>query len=61
MEQLNFRKKSIRETVVEALQFIGVQELSDFDLKQEYFNNPNTRKHDARHLYRPMIPVVTRD
>ena len=55
LDQLNFKQASIRETVVDALQFIGVQEYSDFDLKKEYFNNREQGNHDARHLYRVMI------
>ena len=54
-DQFNFKQKSVRETVVDALQFIGIQELSDFDLKPEYFDVPDRDIHDARHLYRVMI------
>ena len=39
-ESLHFKQKSLRETVIDALNFIGVKDLSDFDLKKEYFNNP---------------------
>ena len=56
--QLNFKQKSVRETVVDALQFIGIQELSDFDLKPDYFDVPDRGIHDARHLYRVMIAAA---
>ena len=53
--QLNYKQKSVRETIVDALQFIGIQELSDFDLNPEYFDMPDRGIHDARHIYRVMI------
>ena len=56
--QLVFKKKSIRETVVDALQFIGIHELSDFDLKQEFFDLPDRGIHDSRHIYRVMIATA---
>ena len=34
-ESLHFKQKSLRETVIDALNFIGVKDLSDFDLKKE--------------------------
>ena len=52
---LQFKQKSLRQTVIDALNFIGIKELSDFDLKEEYFNNPERGIHDPRHLYRVMI------
>ena len=55
---LNFKQKSVRETVVDALQYIGIQELSDFDLKPDYFDVPDRGIHDARHLYRVMIAAA---
>ena len=54
-ESLHFKQKSLRETVIDALNFIGVKDLSDFDLKEEHFNNPERGIHDPRHLYRVMI------
>jgi hypothetical protein len=48
----------LRETIVDALAFIGVQDYSDFDLKEEFFNNPERGIHDARHLYRVMIAAA---
>lgn len=58
LEKLQFRFKSLRETVVEALEFIGVQDYSDFDLKKEYFDNPERGIHDSRHIYRVMIATA---
>ena len=55
LSQLTFKQKSVRETVVDALQFIGIQELSDFDLKPAYFDIPSCGIHDSRHIYRVMI------
>ena len=55
---LNFKQKSVRETVVDALRFLGIHELSDFDLKPEYFDVPDRGIHDARHLYRVMIATA---
>lgn len=55
IDQLHFKQKSVRETVVDALQYIGIQDLADFDLKPEYFDVPDRGIHDARHLYRVMI------
>ena len=55
---LQFRQPSLRETIVDALAFIGVQDYSDFDLKKEFFNNPERGIHDARHLYRVMIAAA---
>lgn len=57
-DQLNFKQKSVRETVVDALQYIGIQDLADFDLKPEYFDAPDRGIHDARHLYRVMIAAA---
>ena len=57
-QPLQFRQPSLRETIVDALAFIGVQDYSDFDLKEEFFNNPERGIHDARHLYRVMIAVA---
>ena len=54
-EVLRFKQKSLRDTVIDALQFIGIQDLSDFDLKPEYFDVSDRGIHDARHLYRVMI------
>ena len=51
-------EKSLRKTVNDALQFIGIQELSDFNLKPAYFDVPDTGIHDARHLYRVMIATA---
>lgn len=48
----------MKQLITDALQFIGIQNYSDFDLKQDYFNNPSTVKHDARHLYRTMIATA---
>ena len=52
---LQFKQKSLRQTVIDALNFIGIKDYSDFDLKEEYFNNPGRGIHDSRHLYRVMI------
>ena len=52
---LQFKQKSMRDTVIDALAFIGIKDYSDFDLKKEYFNNPERGIHDSRHLYRVMI------
>lgn len=57
-QPLQFRQPSLRETIVDALAFIGVQDYSDFDLKKEFFNNPERGIHDARHLYRVMIAAA---
>ena len=57
-QPLQFRQPSLRETIVDALAFIGVQDYSDFDLKEEFFNNPERGIHDARHLYRVMIAAA---
>ena len=59
-ESLHFKQKSLRETVIDALNFIGVKDLSDFDLKEEHFNNPERGIHDPRHLYRVMIASALR-
>ena len=48
----------MRELVIDALQFIGLKEFSDFDLKKEYFNNPRIGQHDTRHIYRVMIATA---
>ena len=45
----------LKETIIEALSFIGIHDLSDFNLKPEYFDVPDRGIHDARHLYRVMI------
>lgn len=58
IDHLNFRQKSVRETVVDALQYIGIQDLADFDLKPAYFDVPDRGIHDARHLYRVMIAAA---
>ena len=58
ISSLHFKQKSLRETVIDALNFIGVKDLSDFDLKKEYFNNPERGIHDSRHLYRVMIAAA---
>ncbi len=58
LEPLSYRKISLREEVINALEFIGVQSYSDFDLKSSYFNNPERGIHDARHLYRVMIAAA---
>ena len=58
IDQLHFKQDSVRETVVDALQYIGIQELSDFDMKPEYFDVPDRGIHDARHLYRVMIAAA---
>jgi hypothetical protein len=55
---LQFKQKSLRQTVIDALNFIGVKDYSDFDLKEEYFNNPGRGIHDPRHLYRVMIAAA---
>ena len=52
---LQFKQKSLRQTVIDALNFIGIKDYSDFDLKKEFFNNPGRAIHDSRHLYRVMI------
>ena len=57
-QPLQFRQPSLRETIVDALAFIGVKDYSDFDLKEEFFNNPERGIHDARHLYRVMIAAA---
>lgn len=57
-QPLQFRQPSLRETIADALAFIGVQDYSDFDLKKEFFNNPERGIHDARHLYRVMIAAA---
>lgn len=55
---LQFKQKSLRQTVFDALNFIGIKDFSDFDLKKEYFNNPSRGIHDPRHLYRVMIATA---
>ena len=55
---LQFKQKSLRQTVIDALNFIGIKDYSDFDLKEEYFNNPGRGIHDPRHLYRVMIAAA---
>lgn len=55
---LQFKDASLRDTVIDALSFIGVKDYSDFDLKREYFNRPIRSIHDARHLYRVMIATA---
>lgn len=55
---LQFKEKSLRDTILDALTFIGVKDYSDFDLKKEFFNNPTRGIHDARHLYRVMIATA---
>ena len=52
---INFKLRPLHDTVVDALQFICIQELSDFDLKPEFFNVPERGIHDSRHIYRVMI------
>ena len=54
MNKVDFKQKSLRETVVEALDFIGI-DIDDFNLKAEYFTNKDRNDHDPRHLYRVMI------
>jgi hypothetical protein len=51
--EITFKEPSLRETIVNALDYIGV-DIDDFNLKEEYFNNPGHHHHDARHLYRVM-------
>ena len=58
ISSLHFKQKSLRETVIEALDFIGVKDYADFDLKKEFFNNPERGIHDPRHLYRVMIATA---
>lgn len=58
METLHFKQKSLRKIVIDALSFIGIKDYSDFDLKEEYFNNPERGIHDPRHLYRVMIATA---
>lgn len=55
---LNDKQKSVRETAVDALRFLGIHEIPDFDLKPEYFDVPDRGIHDARHLYRVMIAAA---
>ena len=55
IEQIQFKQKTLREGVFDALSFIGVQNLTDFDLKREFFSNPRPGRHDARHIYRVML------
>lgn len=55
---LRFKQKSLRDTVIDALDFIGVKDFADFDLKKEFFNNPERGIHDSRHLYRVMIATA---
>ena len=55
---LNYKQKSVRETVVDALSYLGIHEIPDFDLKPEYFDVPDRGIHDARHLYRVMIAAA---
>lgn len=50
--------KTLRETINDALSFIGIQELSDFNLKPAYFDVSDRGIHDARHLYRVMIAAA---
>lgn len=58
ISSLQFKQKSLRQTVIDALSFIGIKDFSDFDLKKEYFNNPERGIHDPRHLYRVMIATA---
>lgn len=58
INSLQFKQKSLRQTVIDALNFIGIKDFSDFDLKKEYFNNPSRGIHDPRHLYRVMIATA---
>lgn len=55
---LQFKQQSLRDTVVDALAFIGIKEFSDFDLKEDFFDNPERGIHDPRHLYRVMIATA---
>lgn len=55
LEQIPFKFPTLRDSIIESLNFIGIQDFSDFDLKREYFNNPKPGRHDARHLYRTML------
>ena len=56
--RIHFLQKSLRETVIDALNFIGVKDYADFDLKKEYFDNPERGIHDSRHIYRVMIATA---
>ena len=58
LSDLRYRQLSLRETVIDALQFIGIKDYADFDLQQDYFNNPHRGHHDARHLYRTMLATA---
>lgn len=53
-KSIDFKGEPLRETVVKALEFIGV-DVDDFVLKTEYFSVPNIRNHDQGHLYRVML------
>ena len=55
VNQLSSKQQSLNQTVMNAIQFIGINDLSDFNLKPEYFDVPDRGIHDARHLYRVMI------
>lgn len=57
-QQIVFLGKPLREIVLEALQYIGIKDFSDFDLKEENFNNPRQGNHDARHIYRVMLATA---
>ena len=56
--RIHFLQKSLRETVIDALNFIEVKDYADFDLRKEYFDNPERGIHDSRHLYRVMIATA---
>ena len=58
INSLQFKQKSLRQTVIDALNYIGIKDYSDFDLKEEFFNNPGRGIHDPRHLYRVMIAAA---
>ncbi len=58
MEQIIFNQMTLRDTIIDALSYIGIKDLHDFDLKEKFFNNPNPGKHDARHIYRTMLAAA---
>ena len=54
---LQFTQPTLREQVVNALDYIGV-DIDDFNLKEEYFNAPQSDKHGYKHIYRVMIATA---
>lgn len=54
---LEFTLPSLREQVVNALDYIGV-DIDDFNLKEKYFNAPQSDMHGYKHIYRVMTATA---